>query len=187
TWTADLRHSAGTRDRIEVFFGRQQIQGTEPTQLGTSIPGFGQKRSIWKSTLTVNETHAFGAGLLNEARFGQTAQDGSSFPAASLNPADFDIGNGVDRPIGLPQIIVAGSLNFGGPANLPQGRKDTLYLVNDSVSYVAGRHSMRFGGEYRRFLNDNFAEGTGQFNFPTVAAFLAGTANAFSITLADRP
>src|SRR5262249_31561867 len=90
------------------------------------------------------------------------------------------------RPIGLPQIIVAGSLNFGGPANLPQGRKDTLYLVNDSVSYVAGRHSMRFGGEYRRFLNDNFADGTGQFNFPSVAAFLAGTANAFSITLGER-
>ena len=45
---------------------------------------------------------------------------------------------------------------------------------------------MRFGGEYRRFLNDNFAEGTGLFNFPSVAAFMAGTANAFSITLGER-
>jgi hypothetical protein len=34
---------------------------------------------------------------------------------AQLNPADFGILNGVDRPIGLPQIIVAGGLNFGGP------------------------------------------------------------------------
>src|SRR5204863_2469857 len=42
------------------------------------------------------------------------------------------------------------------------------------------------GGEFRRFLNNNFAEGTGQFNFPTMAAFLAGTANAFSITLGER-
>jgi carboxypeptidase family protein/TonB-dependent receptor-like protein len=186
TWTADVRYNAGARDRVQLFYGRQQVDGVEPAGGGTSIPGFGQKRSIWKSTLTVNETHVFGAGLLNEARFGQTMQDGSTFPAAALNPVNFGIENGVTRPIGLPQITVAGSLNFGGPSALPQGRKDTLYLFNDAVTYVTGRHSMRFGGEYRRFLNNNFAEGTGQFNFPNVAAFLTGTANAFSITLGER-
>lgn len=186
TWTASVRHNAGDRDRIQVFMGRQQIHLGEPASSGTSIPGFGLNRRIWKSTLTANETHTFGAGLLNEARFGQTAQDGSSFPAAPLNPVDFGIGNGVDRPIGIPQMIVAGALNFGGPAILPQGRKDTLYVFNDTVTRVMSRHSMRFGGEYRRFLNNNFAEGTGQFNFPSMAAFLAGTANAFSITLGER-
>jgi hypothetical protein len=186
TWTADVRHTAGSRDRIELFVGRQHIQGREPTSLGTSIPGFGQSRHIWKSTFTLNERHSFGAGLLNEARFGQTAQDGSSFPAASLNPVDFGIQNGVDSPIGLPQMVVAGALNFGGPANQPQGRHDTLYVFNDTVTHAVNRHSMRFGGEYRRFLNRNFAEGTGQFNFPNMEAFLAGTANAFSITLGRR-
>ena len=45
---------------------------------------------------------------------------------------------------------------------------------------------MKFGGEYRHFINENFAEGTGVFNFPSVAAFLAGTANAFNITLGER-
>jgi hypothetical protein len=103
TWTADVRHHAGTNDRIQVFMGRQQITGAEPAGSGTNIPGFGQKRGIWKSTLTVNETHTFGAALLNEARFGETAQDGSTFAAALLNPVDFGIGNGVDRPIGLPR------------------------------------------------------------------------------------
>jgi outer membrane receptor protein involved in Fe transport len=186
TWTADVRHTAGPRDRIMVFFGRQQIKGIEPAFQGTSIPGFGQRRGIWKSALTMNYTHTFGAGLLNEARFGQTAQHGSNYPAAALNPVDFGIGDGVNRPIGLPQIIVAGSLNLGGPATLPQGRKDTLYLFNDTFTRVADRHTMRFGGEYRRFLNNNFAEGTGQFNFPSVAAFLAGNANAFNITLGSR-
>jgi len=186
TWTADVKHNAGTSDRIQMFIGRQQISGREPAGSGTNIPGFGQVRSIWKSTLTVNETHTFGATLLNEVRFGETAQDGHSLPATGLNPVDFGIANGVDRPIGLPQMIVAGALNFGGPAILPQGRKDTLYVFNDTMTRVVDRHSMRFGGEYRRFLNNNFAEGTGQFNFPSMAAFLAGTANAFNITLGRR-
>ena len=186
TWTADVRHNAGTSDRLEVFMGRQQISGREPAPSGTNIPGFGQIRGIWKSTLTVNETHTFGSALLNEARFGETAQDGHTLPAAALNPEDFGIANGVNRSIGLPQLIVAGTLNFGGPATLPQGRKDTLYVFNDTVTHVVDRHSVRFGGEYRRFRNNNFAEGTGQFNFPNMAAFLAGTANAFNITLGRR-
>ena len=59
-------------------------------------------------------------------------------------------------------------------------------MFNDTLTYIAGRHAIKAGGEFRRFLNDNFAEGTGQFNFPTMAAFLAGTANAFSITLGER-
>jgi len=186
TWTASVRHNAGNRDRLQVFMGRQQVHTVEPTSQATSIPGFGLARHIWKSTFTANETHTFGTGLLNEARFGETAQDGSSFPAASLNPVDFGIGNGVDQPIGLPQLIVAGALNFGGPAILPQGRKDTLYVFNDTVTHVTSRQSIRFGGEYRRFLNNQFAQGTGQFNFPSMAAFLDGTANAFSVTLGKR-
>ena len=186
TWTADLRHNAGTRDRLLAFFGRQRITGVEPGAQGTNVPGFGQERAITKTTLTVNETHMFGAGLLNEGRFGQTMQDGGTFPAAVLNPAEFGIANGVNRPLGLPQMIVAGALSFGGPATLPQGRKDTLFVFNDTLTYAAGRHTAKAGGEFRRFLNNNVAEGTGQFNFPTMAAFLSGTGNAFSITLGER-
>ncbi len=83
-------------------------------------------------------------------------------------------------------MIVAGDLNFGGPSTLPQGRTDTSYVVVDTFSHARGRHSMTLGGESRHFVNENFAEGTGVFNFPSVDAFLAGTANAFNTTLGER-
>jgi outer membrane receptor protein involved in Fe transport len=51
---------------------------------------------------------------------------------------------------------------------------------------LVGPHSLKFGGEYRQFLNNNFRQGTGSFNFPTVAAFLNGTANSFSVTLGNQ-
>ena len=54
------------------------------------------------------------------------------------------------------------------------------------MSYLHGRHSLKFGGEFRLFYNNNFTKDTGSFNFPSVAAFLADNANSFSITLDDR-
>jgi outer membrane receptor protein involved in Fe transport len=83
-------------------------------------------------------------------------------------------------------MVVAGGLNFGGPANFPSGRYDTSYVVTDTATRTSGRHSIKFGGEYRYFINNNFAQGTGAFNFPSVPAFMSGTANSFNITLGDR-
>jgi Carboxypeptidase regulatory-like domain/TonB dependent receptor-like, beta-barrel len=185
-WTLDLRHSVGTRDRIQAFYGNQQVRLVEPGAFGNSIPGFGSASHPFTSTLTVGETHTFGTATVNEVRFGRSRLVGGTFPAAPLNPTDFSIGDGVTRPIGLPQMTVAGDLNFGGPATLPQGRTDTSYVLVDTFRYARGRHSMSLGGEYRHFINENFAEGTGAFNFPSVDAFLAGTANAFNTTLGER-
>jgi hypothetical protein len=185
-WSFDVRQNVGTRDRVQLFAGRQYSRGIEPGSQGNSIPGFGQTRDITKYAITLSGTHVFGSGLLNEARLGKSGQDGKSFPVARLNPAEFGIANGIDRPIGLPQMIVAGGLNFGGPAILPQGRVDTLYVINNTMTYMTARQALRLGGEYRRFLNNNIAEGTGMFNFPSVAAFMAGSANAFNVTLGER-
>jgi carboxypeptidase family protein/TonB-dependent receptor-like protein len=185
-WTTDLRYNASRRDRLQAFYGSQQIHANEPGSQGNSIPGFGQVSQPFASILTVTETHILRDTIVNEVRFGRSRLEGGTFPAAPLNPADFGIGNGVTSPIGLPQMIVAGALNFGGPGTLPQGRFDTSYVVNDTFSRASGRHSMKMGGEYRHFINQNFAQGTGVFNFPSVNAFLAGAANAFNITLGRR-
>jgi hypothetical protein len=185
-WTIDVRQNAGARDRAQVFYGSQYYRSREPGSQGNSIPGFGSVSHPFTSILTINETHISGTAALNEARFGRSHLTGGTFPAAPLNPVDFDIGDGVTRSIGLPQMIVAGDLNFGGPGILPQGRFDTSYVFVDTFSRQSGRHLMKAGGEYRHFVNENFAEGTGVFNFPSVEAFLAGTANAFHTTIGER-
>jgi hypothetical protein len=186
TWTLDVRQNVGSSGSVQVFAGRQQVAGVEPASQGTTLPGFGHAREIVKSILTVQGTHFLRAGLMNEVRFGRSDQDGRTWPASGFNPADFGIGNGVTSAIGLPQMNVAGGLTFGGPAIYPQGRKDTLYVLNDVLTVAAGRHSLRLGGEVRRFLNDNVAEGTGLFNFASIADFMNGRANAFSITVGER-
>ena len=185
-WSLDLQYNAGGSDRVRGFYGGQRVDSNEPTSQGNSIPGFGQVSHPSASILTLSHTHTLGTAAVNELRFGRVHLDGGTFPAAALNPVDFGVGDGVTTPIGLPQMIVAGGLNFGGPGTLPQGRFDSSYVVNDTFTRAKGAHSLKAGGEYRDFINNNFAQGTGVFNFPSVAAFMAGTANAFNTTLGLR-
>jgi hypothetical protein len=185
-WTVDLRQNVGSNDRFQAFYGDQLIWSIEPSWLGTTIPGFGLRARNRRSVLTFNHTHVFGSALLNEARFGASYLWSDNKSGAELNPATFGIRNGIERPIGLPQMLVAGGLNFGGPAIYPLGRDDASYVFTDTLSFVRGPHTVRAGGEYRHFINENVNEGTGSFNFPSVAAFLGGTANAFNTTIGER-
>ncbi|HEX2271502.1 MAG TPA: TonB-dependent receptor, partial [Pyrinomonadaceae bacterium] len=135
----------------------------------------------------MNETHIFGPNLTNEARLGFNRINITFTPNAQLNPADFGINNGIDAEIGLPQMSITGfNFNLGGPAGFPQGRADMTVVVSDTVSYLRGNHSFKFGGEGRRFYNNNFTLDTGTFTFPNVNSFLTGNANGFSVTLGDR-
>jgi hypothetical protein len=184
--TTDISHTLGSNDRLHFYYALQRDERGEPTLQGNSVPGFGDTRTSRRQIFTFNETHTFGAALVNEVRFGFNRIHILFDPNAHLNPLDFGIRDGVATDLGLPQMTVTGTgLNFGGPAGFPQGRSDTTYVVSDTLNYLRGNHSLKFGGEWRRFQNNNTAKDTGTFAFANMAAFLAGTANAFNITLGD--
>ena len=186
-WNADINYNLGDRDRLHGYYAAQRSESSEPNRSGNTIPGFGNAARALRQIFTLNETHTFGSSLVNELRFGFNRFSSTITPLAQFNPADFGILNGVDEPIGLPQINIAGGgLNFGGPSNQPSGRGDTTFVVNDTVSWLVGLHSIKFGGEYRQFLNNNFRKMTGLFNFISIPAFLADRANSFSVTLGNQ-
>lgn len=185
-WTGDVSHIIGKDDRLHGYYAFQRDLRGEPTLQGNTLPNWGDTRQSHRQIFTLNETHIFGPTLVNEARFGFNRIHITFTPNALLNPADFGINNGINEPFGLPQISITGlRFNIAGPAGFPQGRGDTSVVFSDTLSYQRGRHSLKMGGEFRRFFNNNFSRNPGTFNFATVDAFLAGTANAFSVTLGD--
>jgi hypothetical protein len=184
--TLDVSHNISTNDRIHGYYALQRDQRGEPTLQGNTIPGFGDTRQSRRQIFTLNETHTFGSAVVNEARFGFNRIHILFTPNALLNPLDFGIQDGVKEAIGLPQMNVTGSsFNLGGPTGFPQGRSDTTFVFSDTLNYLRGNHSFRFGGEMRRFYNNNTGKDTGSFGFANMAAFLAGTANTFTVTLGD--
>jgi hypothetical protein len=185
-WTGDVSYNLTSKDRLHGYYVIQRDKRGEPTLQGNTIPGFGDTRQSRRQIFTLNETHTFGPNLVNEARFGFNRIHITFTPNQQLNPADFGINNGIREPIGLPQINVGGiGLNFGGPAGFPQGRGDMTVAVSDTLSYLLGKHSLKFGGEWRKFFNNNFSRNIGSFGFASVADFIRGNANAFAVTLGD--
>jgi outer membrane receptor protein involved in Fe transport len=186
-FTGDVSHNIGSNDRIHGYYAFQRDKRGEPNLQGNTMPGWGDTRQSTRQIFTLNETHIFGPSLTNEARLGFNRLNITFTPNAQLNPADFGINNGVNADIGLPQMSITGfNFNLGGPAGFPQGRADTTVVFSDTVSYLKGNHSFKFGGEARRFHNNNFTLDTGTFTFPNVNLFLTGNGNGFSVTLGDR-
>jgi len=185
--TIDISHNFSANDRLHGYYALQRDRRGEPNLQLNTVPGFGDTRQSRRQILTLNETHIFGPNLTNEARFGFNRIHITFTPNAQLNPADFGINNGINDDIGLPQMSITGfNFNIGGPANFPQGRADTTLVVSDTLNYLRGNHSFKFGAELRRFYNNNFTLDTGNFTFPSLASFMNGVANSFTITLGDR-
>lgn len=176
-YTVDILHQFSDKDQIHGFYAFQKDVRTEPALQLNTIPGFGDHRNAHRQVLTINETHVFNPHLVNEARLGMNRISIAFNPATPLNPVDYHINDGVNAPIGIPQITISDlNLNFGGPSGFPQGRHDTLGIFSDTATYLIGRHSLKFGGEYRRFINDNFGADTGTLTYATTGTFANGVA-----------
>lgn len=186
-WSVDISYNLTRNDRLHGYYAAQRVVIKEPNRFGNTVPNFGHDFYVLRQIFTLNETHSFGPALVNEARLGVTRTYGTSRPSTQLDPTEFGIRHGLSGPIGLPQISIAGgALNFGGPSNFPSGRGDTMFVVADTLNWLHGRHSLKLGGEFRQFLTSAFRVGTGSFTFPSVAAFLSGNANFFSVTLGNQ-
>ena len=113
-WTGDVSYNIGNNDRIHGYYAGQRDRRGEPILQGNTLPSFGDTRQSRRQIFTLNESHTFGPSLVNEARFGFNRIHITFSPNADLNPADFGINNGINEPLGLPQINITGStFNFG--------------------------------------------------------------------------
>src|SRR5438093_2248864 len=175
-FTGRVDHNFSSRD---IFFGNfisNRDSRTEPTlqQQTLPLPGYGDYRPAERYLLSLGETHIFSPTLTNELRAGANRVHIQFVPdvLGKLNPLDFGLTTG--SPV-FPNVLVSGVMNFGGIEPFPQGRGDTAFQYNDTLSWIHGRHSLKFGGEFRRFRNNNFNTATGgRITFPSLAAFLSG-------------
>jgi outer membrane receptor protein involved in Fe transport len=122
----------------------------------------------------LSHIHLFGSRLVNEARIGfhRYELDVES-NAHGRNLAEANGLRGVNRDelsSGLPMLYLDGYYtNFGGDDWKPLYFRDTFWQFNDTLTWTAGRHTLKFGAEYRRRREDDY------FTVFPAGAFYVGT------------
>lgn len=175
-YTGRVDHNFSTKDIVFGTFIINRDSRTEPTLQLNNLPGFGDFRPAKRALLAMGYTRVIAPTITNEFRAGLNRVRIDFIQEFKSTPAEYGITTSSSV---FPVLIVAGGMQFGGINGFPQGRGDTTFQYNDTLSWIRGRHSLKFGGEFRRFRNNNFNGGTGGIlNFGTLAAFLAGTPNS---------
>ncbi len=179
--SGDIDIELRQQDRLHGYYVAQKDLREEPTA-AASIPGFGDTRDGFRQLMTVSEDHTFSPALANTVRLGFNRIHLTFIPNGLLDPANFNITMPAGSPVatGLPLINVANTLLFGGPNGEPQGRGDTTAVLNDTLSWLKGRHTFAFGAELRRAYNNNIAENVGSFFFTTFSNFLSDKSASFA-------
>jgi hypothetical protein len=167
-----INENAGQHDTL-WFYGFQQPSNTSQVLpfTGASLPGFPQINTSNEKQFTGAWNHIFSANTLNEFRIGYTRLNFVAvLPAAPVLPSSFgfDINpqNSVDA--GVPRISISGGyFGLGFSNNGPQPRIDQTKQVTDNFSQIFGKHTLKFGAEFRDFwvTNPFFFNNNGNFGF----------------------
>ena len=176
-------------------------QGNQVAPVGSQLLAYYEVAPIHVQNIALLENHVFSNSISNQILIGVnyfnqvfndnlTNQDvqsqgfitGASFPNA-------------------PHIIIGSS--SGSHFDLvgetpPEGRNDITGHLTDQLSWVKGKHQMRFGGEFRQAQLDEFyhRKSTGSFTFDgsqgggagyigSLEDFLVGKTAGASITIGD--
>ncbi|HEU4416324.1 MAG TPA: carboxypeptidase-like regulatory domain-containing protein [Candidatus Angelobacter sp.] len=163
------------QDTIFARYGENPDAQVSPslTFVQTNIPGFGASVSSNARTFSGGYTMSIKANLINQFRVGF----GRSNPNFTAN---------TPFPLG-PFINIAGKSGFGLSQIIPQGRTQNTFQYGDTVSWVKGRHTWKFGGDILRYQAPSVFDSQvrGVLTFASVAAFQAGTPAVWTQNVGD--
>ena len=140
---------------------------------GSRLPQFAQSSPTRVQLVSVSLLSTLSASKINEVRFGYSRYRTSFSSLDNLDPSSFGTSavpfNMGTEKLGLPEIDFGGTLdNLGSSAySIPRGRTSQSFQILDNFTWLEGRHTLKFGGEYRRAMissyNDNLERGLFSF------------------------
>jgi hypothetical protein len=180
-YTGDVSQQIGQNDSLHGFYAFQKDVRTEPALQGDTLPGWGDHRAAHRQIGTLQYVHLFSSSITNEARLGFNRIAIAFNPANLINPASIGLVDGLTGNIGIPQTTITDvDFTVGGPSGFPQGRDTTTGVLSDTVTMLKGNHQIKWGGEFRRYLNFNFAANIGSMALSS-ANLAADVTPVFSI------
>ena len=145
----------------DSLFGRlswENQPSTAPGLFNSYLDGGGfasgdQNNTYW--SLAISETHLFRPTLINEFRFGYNTINSHRLPPYANTNVSGNLGL-IGVPYepgigGLPSMSFSndGLATIGSSDFLPSIEKQNSYVFDDNLSWVKGKHTLKFGTEIR--------------------------------------
>ncbi|HSS21624.1 MAG TPA: TonB-dependent receptor [Pyrinomonadaceae bacterium] len=202
--TSDSFFFAYSKDKSSRARDNNFPIGSSPT--GNDLPsGFGAGNEFGNSRgIRLGETHTFTPSVINELRVGATRVEIGIFNTGVGGALGFD--PNISTRLGIPNANICGectgSILLGIEEPFQRGRQNQLefigdggpfyfksnnFSVGDSLTWVRGASTFKFGGDLRVRQNSNFDAGRagaikGQYQYGTGAGgFLAGNYSGIPI------
>jgi len=149
---------------------------------GTTVPDFNTVTPTRVQVVSLSYTHFFTPRLFMEVRGGWNRFAEGFFPQdQKFDPSSIGLNMGTTaQDFGLPIFSFSdGTSGLGSNLTDPRHRFDTNWQYFTNLSYTAGKHNWKFGGEWRRTtINQYYDLGyRGKLKFSSFEDFLSGTAS----------
>ncbi len=120
-------------------------------QNALQLPGFGADLEVQQRLLSVGDTHIFNSNLLNDARFGYSYIRVASTPEEPFSSADVGIASPLSGQFpGMPTLSLSNLFDIGSSPFADNDSNVPTYQFSDTLTWTRGRHTLKFGGEYKR-------------------------------------
>ena len=148
-YMANMDYNQNSKSRFSgrFFNSTGHTEATLPSEGTGSVPGSPRQQDDRFVNFSLTHSYVFTPNLFNQASIGYhrifvTSRDLSPFSYSDIGALAASTVNDI------PYIVVSGSYQIGG--GFPETEINNVFTATDAVSYVHGKHTLRFGGDLTR-------------------------------------
>ena len=166
SWDARVDHNINDNNRIFGRFSAYNVSRQDAPWTGNPLAGngnFATQYQITGKSVALSWTDVVSPNMVNEVRAGFTRDNANSLPIGvtmgTSAASQFGLNGIPSGPFdaGLPPINITGLQRLGTAPWRPQVQIAQVWQLLDTLSWLKGNHSLKFGFESRH-TSDNFLD-----------------------------
>jgi hypothetical protein len=183
-FTAKVDQNINQKNNFTVGYqlGRRKNQRTTAASV-TRLDDALQAKTTDTDAINFTDNHIFSSQLVNQFRFQYSIFE-PSYQTDTPDAPVVLIGYRNPETGGNQTLIVGNSTASGGNnETFPQNRRETRFQYQDSMTYIFGTHTLKFGFDIQtiRSKAKELGDATGTFNFANMGTFQANTLSRFRL------
>jgi hypothetical protein len=167
-----IDHNLTDRDRLTASIFRQNNSSWDPVASGRSpLPIFGSANNPLNILSYLRYVRSITPAMYLEAsaNFSRKTNNQAWPYSSAYDASTIGFTGGIQNPIakGLPQVEAVGYIILGPAYDLPKIWAYNNYQYNASLTWIKGKHSLKFGADFLRYqyFSRSYGDTRGRFQF----------------------